>query len=212
MQIQAVNDAGNLLFFVSFLATAILVTLLVYRTFRGRPIRRIALAILVCWCAYAATLIAVSFSSETRSLTLGTDKCFDDWCAAVIGARSMPNPNGPIGTKLVAITLRVSNRARQAAFRPSQPRVSLLLASGDALYPSAVAQREFEKQGGPQEDLAKRLVAGDKFQTTLVFEVPAATREASVALLEGPAVLTRFLVGDENSFFHRKMVYPIQAE
>jgi hypothetical protein len=28
-------------------------------------------------------------------------------------------------------------------------------------------------------------------------------------LLEGPNLITRFLVGDENSFFHPKMVYSI---
>jgi hypothetical protein len=114
--------------------------------------------------------------------------------------------------ELVAITLHISNRARQAAFRPSQPRVTLVLGSGAAVTPSEAAQREFEKQAGPQESLAKRLVAGDRFQTTLIFMVPAATREASVVLLEGPVIVTRVLVGDENSFFHRKTVYPITVE
>lgn len=57
-----------------------------------------------------------------------------------------------------------------------------------------------------------RLLPGESFETTLVFEVPAATREASVVVLEGPAVVTRFLAGDENSFFHKKTVYPIQLD
>jgi hypothetical protein len=212
VQIQAVNDVGNMLFFVFVLTTAILIAVVAYRRLRRQKVRNLAVAILVCLCTYAAVLVGVSFRSETRRLALGVDKCFDDWCATVISARSLGHPNGEVRTKLVAIILGVSNRARQAAFRPSQPRVTLMLASGDAVIPSEAAQREFEKQTGPQEGLAKRLVAGDRFQTTLVFEIPAATRAASVVVLEGPTVITRILVGDENSFFHRKMVYPITVE
>lgn len=212
MRTQAVNDAGNLLFVVFLLATVILTAVLVYRRLRRRPCRNIVRAIVVCLCAYALTLLAVSFSSKTRQLALGTDKCFDDWCASVIGARSLPMPGGIAGTKVVAIAIRISNRARRAAFRPSQPRVILVLASADSILPSSSAQRELEKQTGPQEDLAKRLVAGDSYQTTLAFEVPAATRRASVLVLEGPSFITRFLVGDENSFLHAKMVYAITLE
>jgi len=211
-QIQAVNDAGNLLFFLFLLTTVILGALLAYRMARGRPTKGLAIAILVCVCGYAAILVGVSLSSATRQLSLATDKCFDDWCASVTGARSLPNPNGSGATKLVAISLRVSNRARRAVFRPSQPRLTLVLAAGGAVTPSAGAQRDFEKQAGPQEDFAKRLLPGEQFHTAFVFEVPAATREASVVLLEGPAAITQFLVGDENSFFHKKMVYPITVE
>ena len=166
------------------------------------------MTILVCWGVYAVTVVAVSLGSETRPLALGTDKCFDDWCATVIAARSLPNPSGG-DSKLVAVTLRISNRARQAAFRPSQPRLSLQLGSGESISPSQLAQHEFEQQAGTQEDIARRLLAGESFQTSLVFEVPTATRAASVVILEGPNAITRILLGDENSFLHRKMVYPI---
>lgn len=212
MQMQAVNDVGNLLFFVFLITTAILTAVLAFRVFRGRPIRKLAVAISLCLMVYAATLVGVSLSSERRQLALGTDKCFDDWCATVTGARFLPAVSGGANTKVVAVSLRVSNRARQAAFRPSQPRVTLALGAGEMISPSESGQREFEKQAGPQETLAKRLVAGETFQTTLAFEVPSATHEASVLLLEGPAVITRFLVGDENSLLHRKTVYPITVE
>ena len=212
MQIQAVNDAGNLVFFLFLLASVTLTVIVVYRKLRGRQIGKPGIALVACLCAYMAILLAVSFGSKTGPLALGTDKCFDDWCASVLGARSLPAAGGSPGTKAVAVTLRISNRARWAAFRPSQPRVTLALASGESIPRSNPAQREFEKQVGPQEDLAKRLVAGESFQTVSVFEVPAATRQASVVLLEGPSIVTRFLVGDENSFFHGKMVYPITVE
>jgi hypothetical protein len=210
-QIQAVNDLGNLLFLVFLLGTLTLASLLIYRKLRGRPTRAVALALFACLLSYAAILIGFSLTSQTRELALGTDKCFDDWCATVTGARSLPNANGAAASKLVAVALHVSNRARGAAFRPSQPRVSLTLSTGRAT-PSASAQREFERQAGLQQDLAKRLVAGESFKTTLVFEVPAGTRATEVVLLEGPAFITRFLAGDENSFFHKKMVYPIVVQ
>jgi hypothetical protein len=212
MQLQAVNDLGNLLFFLFLLATIVLTILLIYRKLRGKTIRPIAIAIIGCLLTYAVVLVGASLASRTRQLALGTDKCFDDWCASVTGSRVLPTANAAAGNALVAITLRISNRARRAAFRPSQPRVMLTLPSGDTLAPSEVAQREFEKQAVPRDVLGKRLLAGESFQTTLVFEVPASTRQASVVVLEGPAVITRFLVADENSFFHKKMVYPIKLE
>jgi len=212
MQIQAVNDLGDLLFVIVLLTTVILSGILAYRKLRGRRIRGVALAIVLCLSVYALALVAVSLTSATLQLALGTDKCFDDWCATVTGAESLPGLSAPIGMKRVAMTLRISNRARQSAFRPSQPRVTLALASGVIVAPSPDAQRQFERQAGPQEDLAKRLVAGDTFQTKLVFEVPAATHEASVILVEGPSVLTQFILGDENSFLHKKIVYPVQLK
>lgn len=212
IQIQAVNDLGNLVFALFLLTIVILALILAYRKLRGRRIRGLAIAIFVCLLGYAAILVGTSLNSETRNLALGTEKCFDDWCATVTGAQSLPKLAVPAGTKAVAVTLRISNRARQAAFRPSQPRVLVALASGDAVAPSPSAQHEFEMQAGPQQDLAKRLIAGDSFQTTLVFEVPTATREASVVLLEGPVVITCFLVGDESSLLHKKMVYPISID
>jgi hypothetical protein len=212
MQIQVVNDLGSLAFALFLLTAVVLTLVLLYRKLRGRRIRGIAWAIFICLLVYAILLVGVSLTSETRTLALGTDKCFDDWCATVTGAQSLPKLSAPPGMKLVAVTLRVSNRARQAAFRPSQPRVRLALASGEALAPSAVALHEFETQAGTQQNLAKRIMAGDSFQTTLVYDVPVVTREASVVLLEGPALLTSVLVGDENSVFHKKMVYPIPTD
>ena len=212
MQIQAVNDLGNLIFALVFLTTLCLTLALLYRKLRGRGIRGIAGAIFVCLSVYAILLLGVSFRSETRNLALGTDKCFDDWCATVTGAQSQPQLSAPAGMKPLAVMIRVSNRARRATFRPSQPRVMLVLANGETLVPSADALQKFEAQAGPQEDLGKRLIAGASFQTALVFEVPAGVREASVVLLEGPTLVTSVLVGDENSVFHKKMVYPIRID
>jgi hypothetical protein len=211
MRIQAVNDAGNLVFFTLLLAIAILSVTLAYRKLRRRQIRGLATATLVCLLAYSVVLLAVSLRSETRQLAPGTEKCFDDWCATVIATRSLISNQGR-ATKLVAVTLRIANHARKMAFRPSQPRVTLTLGDGNAAVRSDRGQREFERQAGVQTDLGRRLAAGDGFQTTLVFEVPAATKDASIVLLEGPAVLTRFLVGDENSFFHKKTVFPVTVD
>ncbi len=212
VRIQAVDEMGNLVFVLFLVAIAILTASLIYRKLRGRGIGSLAFAVLACLAAYGVALVGVSLRSETRSLNPGDEKCFDDWCATLSRSRSLLNPHGNSGTKLVAITLSVSNQARRAAFRPSQPRVILLLNSGVTVRPSAAAQHELEKYAGPQQDLAKRLIAGESFETALAFEVPSATKEASVVVFEGPAIVTRILVGDENSFFHKKIGYPIAVD
>jgi len=98
VQMQAVNDLGNLLFFVFLLTTAILTAMVAYRKARRRKTRSLAVAILACLCAYAAALVGVSLHSETRQLPFGADKCFDDWCATVTSARSLPPTNEAVGT------------------------------------------------------------------------------------------------------------------
>lgn len=211
MQVQAVNDLGNLVFVVFILASLTIGAAIIYRRIRGRSAQKLLLTLAGCMIAYAAILIIVSLSSHTRELAVGTDKCFDDWCASVMGAHALPGASHTNGKKIVAVELRVSNRARGAAFRPSQPRVRLVLPSGEEVNPSASGQHEFEKQSGPQEDIAKRLSAGENFRTTLAFEVPVTTSTAVVQLLEGPALVMRLLVGDENSFFHKKSVFAIDG-
>ena len=211
-QIQAVNDADNLIFFVFFLTILVCAIVLVYRKVRGRSVKTLMIAMLSYSAAYIAVLAGVSLASQTQSLALGTDECFDDWCATVIGAQTVAAHGTTPGKKSVGVTLGISNRARQVAFRPSQPRVALMLESGEFIAPSAAAQRDFEKNAGSQESLAKRIVAGERFQTVVMFDVPVSMRRATVVVLEGPAIVTRFLVGDENSFLHKKLVFPIAFE
>jgi len=211
-QIQAVNDLGVLLSFIFVLVIVVLTVVLIYRASRGRRIRKLAVAEFVGLAAYAATLVAFSIASETRQLALGTDKCFDDWCVTVSSSRLLSSVESRASIKRIAVELRVSNRARRAAFRPSQPRVMLALPSGAIVQPSSAGQRQNETPPGTQKDLAIRLLAGESFNTSLEFEVPDSTQQASVILLEGPATVTRFLIGDENSFFHRKTVYSIAVQ
>jgi hypothetical protein len=211
MRNQAVNDAGAMLFFLVILATAILAIATLVRKLRRRSIRRIGLTIAACWIFYIAILFVVSLTSATRQIPLRAEKCFDDWCATVTGARAFLEPTPTAGGKFIVVSLRVSNHARQAAFRPSQPRLTLQLPSGGSVSPSTAGQGEFEKQAGPQENLAKRIIAGESFETSVVFEVPTAAHQA-VVLLEGPPQLTKILVGDENSLFHKKVVFPITID
>ena len=212
MHIQAVNQLGTLVFLLFLLLLVSLLVVAFARRLKRRPARSVVLAIVITVAAYGIILLAVSLSSRTQPIAMGTDKCFDDWCATVVSAQALPATNGGGETRLLAVTLRISNQAQRAAFRPSQPRVFLELPSGDTLVPSVAAQHDFESHAGPQEALAKRLSAGESFQTVLVFSVPAATREAFVVVLEGPESVTRFLVGDENSPFHKKIVFAVTAD
>lgn len=210
MQVQAVNGAGSIVFLAFLLTAAVLLVVCFYRLLRRRPYQPIVRALFLVALAYAAILLAVSLTSRTRYIPLGTDKCFDDWCVSVVSARSLTAPS-QAGAKLLEVTLAVSNHARRAAFRPSQPRVALVLPAGNVVAPSVAAQDASERRGAPQESLTKRVMAGETFQTSLEFEVPASTHEALVVIQEGPTSVTQFLVGDENSFFHKKSVFTIHV-
>ncbi len=211
MRVQAVSGAGSIVFLAFLLTTTILLAVCFYRLLRRRPSKPALRALLLVALAYTAILLAMSLTSRTRYIPLGADKCFDDWCVTVLSARSLAPPGQGAGTKLLEVTLAVSNHAQRAAFRPSQPRVALVLPSGDVIAPSAAVSDALERPGAPQGNLAKRVTPGETFHTSLGFEVPASTREASVVIQEGPESITQFLVGDENSFFHKKSVFTIRV-
>ena len=204
------SGATMALFLLLLLIVVACLIALVYRTLRGRSARGLGIVMAVAIGVYAVMLVAASAASHTRQIALGMDKCFDDWCATVTGARVLSIPSTAAGSKVIVVMLRVSNRALRAAFRPSQPRVHLVLESGEVVIPAD--PREIEAKLGPQQNLSTRLAPGESYETAVGFHVPAGVRKAAIVILEGPVTVTQFLVDDETSFGHKKTVFPIEFE
>ncbi len=68
MQIQAVNDVGNLLFFALVLAILVCTIVLVYRKIRGRSIKALIVVIVGCMAVYITLVVGVSLTGQTQSL------------------------------------------------------------------------------------------------------------------------------------------------
>lgn len=156
----------DLLFIVLLLgAAAVLVSALV-AALRGnhatasRRLRSCALAA----AGYMALVAVVSLVTPRAALTVGEPQCSDDWCIAVQGTT-------PRGDRAIAVTFRLSSRARRVTQRERFVVVYLRDSMGRRYDPDpAPDQSPFDVALGP----------GASVNTERVFRVPPGARGLGV--------------------------------
>lgn len=179
---------ADLLFVATFLLLAALLAtsgILAVRR-RYRPAWRSCAAALSIGAAYMTVFAAVSLSSRRVDLSIGTEQCFDDWCAAVTGA--IRNPGS------VDVNLAVRSKARRATFRPDHPKIHLIdLATEHLVAPAS--------EDGPP--LAQRLAPGDHFEKHYRFPANGVT-EPAILVEEGTG--PPLIIGAPDSLWHARTV------
>lgn len=110
------------------------------------------------------------------------------------------------------ITVRVSSDAVRAKLPLVNPKATLIDDAGATYGRSLDAERLLAAAEGVPVDFAQSVSAGDSYTKTLVFDVPSGVRAPTLLITEG-VVLERlielFLIGDEDSLFHRKTVFAV---
>lgn len=203
---QTASAIGDVLLLLSIAFVIAMGVTILYRVIRKRPVGALFLAVVLWVAVYFVVLVSVSLLNERQNLTSADEKCFDDWCVTVLGARTV-DEGSTDGQRWVAIDLQVTNRARGAGFRPANPSITLLDASGRKISESSIGQAAHESRFGAQPALGKFLAAGESFQTVRVF--PAPEGATAFVLVEEGGGMTRIIIGDENSVLHRKSVFPV---
>lgn len=176
------------------------------------------------WCAgYFAVLIWASLASREHVLARNELKYFcevdcheayavvDVATAPALGAG--PGQVAARGT-FYLVTLKVwfdertiSSRRPKALPLGPNPRAAQVVDESGKRYGISIAGQQALEQGqGKQEPLNRPLQPGESYTTTLVFDLPlgAINPRLLVANDEWP---TRFLIGHENSFFHKKVMF-----
>jgi hypothetical protein len=77
---------------------------------RSQAAVRIVRRVLVAAGAYLAIVATVALLGPRRDYRVGDQRCFDDWCIAVVDARPPATP----GSTGYAVSLRLSNRAKRS--------------------------------------------------------------------------------------------------
>jgi len=196
----------TIVFLLTILAMVILVTTIFSRMIRRRPIKR-SLIVLLSIVAFYSLMWAVFFILRAdKPIPLGTDVCFDDWCATVTAADTAstlgagPELIHPAGS-FVILHLRMSNHARGIAQKPSEPRVHILDANGHIISFSPLGQAALEHLKGPQVTLDSRLELHQSIETQLVFDVPKNATGLKALIEEGPAYINDMLWHGEREIF-----------
>jgi hypothetical protein len=149
------------------------------------------------WVVYVVALVTVSLVQRQRVVAMGQEQCFDEMCFAVVGVDEVPGFLIRDGSRLVRVSVRVSNGGLGRAQSERLMRAYLLDAQG---------RRWEESEGVSGVRLTARVAAGDSVVSEPVFKVAGDATGLELVLTHGwkqPGVL---VIGDSDSWLHRRTV------
>jgi hypothetical protein len=174
--------------------------------------------------AYLGALLLFSFTSREENLRKGDLKYFceiDCHLAYSLEEASrtkvlgIPPHTAAAGGSFSVVTVKTWFDPRTiASFRgngpltPNPRAVFLVDESGRRYGVSPAGQKAFEESRGSSAPLTRILRPGESYTTTLVFDLPDGVRRPRLFLGDAPGIET-FLIGHENSLFHKKIYFEL---
>jgi Domain of unknown function (DUF4352) len=196
---------ATLIFFASIITAIILVIKVIIKIVKQESCISTFKAIAIVVLAYCLLWIVFYFKSTNKPVPLGTDICFDDWCATVmkveqpkfLGQEKMSlNPHG----QFFVLHIKMSNHARGIAQKPSEPRVHLVDEQGYIYAFSKEGQQALEDSLGKQIPIDEKLELHQSLETQLVFDIPKDAKKVYALIEEGPFI-TELLFHDDKEIF-----------
>jgi len=149
---------------------------------------------------YLAALVGTSLLQPQKIVAMGKDQCFDDMCFAVTGVEEVPGFLIRDGSRLVRVSVRVSNRGQGRTQSEGLIRAYLVDAQG---------RRWEESAGVSGVRLTAKIAARDSVVSEPVFKVAKDASGLGLVFTHGrrqPGVL---VIGDSDSLWHRRTVVPL---
>ncbi len=192
---------ATLVFFLTFIAIIVFTIQIIIKLFKHKSIKNSLRLLIIIIAAYSLLWIFFYFNSAEIIVPLGTDVCFDDWCATITKAEQVKilrdeKPNG----QFIILHIRMSNHARGIAQKPSEPRVHIVDGLGHSFSISETGQKALENSIGKQLPLDEKLELHQSLETQLVFDIPSDIKTANGLIEEGPFI-TKLLLQDNKEVF-----------
>jgi hypothetical protein len=156
---------------------------------------------------------AGAFTAPQRVLARGDTRRFDDWCIAVsdVSVTDHIQSTAAAPGKFVVLTLHVFSEARRISQAAPHASVYLLDVQGRRYDVFGPGQEAGERVYGSQPSLGPRLGPRGTFSTVRVFRVPADIKQVDVVTPHGGGP-GAFIIGDENSLWHKPTVLRLSLE
>jgi hypothetical protein len=149
--------------------------------------------------AYLLVLLGVSATQRQRVVPMGRDQCFDDMCFAVEGVDEVPGLVAGDAGRVVRVTVRVANHGHHAE---AEGLIEAYLVDSKG--------REWEALPGLSGNrLNARVAGGSQMVSQPMFRVAGDSRGLGLVLTHGKWQPGRLVVGDSDSFGHRRTVVPL---
>ena len=202
--------------FLFFVSALVLIQSLIVRK-HGRA-KFVGLVMLLIAGAYLAGILIFSLASHERVLARGEEKHFCEidchLAYSVANTRqsktlgNSPNQSTAQGAyTVVTIKTRfdettISPSRGDGLLYPNSRALTLVDERGNKYYPSSEGQRALETTQ-TSTPLTTALKPGESYTTDVVFDLPADVKASTLLINEGE-LLTRLVVGHENSLLHHK--------
>jgi hypothetical protein len=217
---------GALLFlgtsFLLFVVGLALIYLLVRKKFGFAKFAVVTIAAIVG--VYLGVMLIFSLASSGRVLARGQEKHFCEidchLAYSIVDVRETktlgeaPNQATAAGMfRVVTIKTRfdettTSLNRDNGLLYPNSRVVTVADENGSKYFPSPGGQSVLEKSQASGTPFTAPLRPSDTYTTTLVFDLPADIRNPTLLIREGELV-TRFVIGHENSPLHKKTRFQI---
>lgn len=203
--------------FLFFASALVLIQSLIVRK-RGRA-KFVLLAMLLIAGAYLAAILIFSLASHEKVLARGEEKHFCEidchLAYSIVNTRRSKNLGNPpnqttaqgtytvvtIKTRFDETTISLSRG--NGLLYPNSRMLALLDDRGNKYSPSIEGQRALEAAQTSGTPLTSPLRPGESYTSEVVFDLPADVKATTLLINEGE-LLTRFVIGHENSPLHRK--------
>lgn len=188
-------------------------------------VRKVLVAALVLVAGYSAVLLAFSFLSRETVLAPGEEKYFCEIdchlaysVTSVVATKSIGGPAEEASAEGNFLVVSVRTRFDEktiSPYRGNMPlepnplrRVTLVDGEGREYSPSENGQRALEAARGAGTSITEALRPGESYETKLVFDIPSAAKDLRVLVSSPtrPQWLGYFVIGEEVSFFHKKVL------
>jgi hypothetical protein len=217
---------GALLFlgtgFLLFVVGLALIYLLVRKKFGLAKFALISIAVIVG--VYLGVMLIFSLTSGGTVLARGQEKHFCEidchLAYSVIDVRETKTLGEPTNQATAAgwfhvVTIKTRfdetttslNRGNGLLY-PNSRDVTVADENGKTYFPSPEGQSVLEKSQASGTPFTVPLRPSDTYSTTLVFDLPADIRNPTLLIREGE-LMTHFVIGHENSPFHKKTRFQI---
>jgi len=172
-------------------------------------LRRIAAAAGVCAAVYLGLLLAFSAGSREQTLSAGGEKYFCEIdCHLAYSVRASHEEFGDSRRRLY---VTVQTRFDENTFSPRRPKDAPLTPNPRQIVVADGWNRNFAPSAMEGTPLTQELVPGEAYETTLAFDLPPDARQLRL-LISSPGWEEHLLIGDENSFGHKKTFLGIAPE
>lgn len=172
------------------------VTISLLRRERATAVRH-SLWIVAVWVVYMALLLGTSLAQPQRVVALAQDRCFGEMCFAVTGVQELPGYLIQDGSKLIRVSVRISNHGKEKRQSESLIQAYLIDKQGRRWEESTAVS------GVP---LTAKVAAGDSVTSQPVFKVAGDATGLGLIFTRGQRQPGVLVIGDSDSLLHQKTV------